>query len=339
MEPLTVHAYFAEKETLLEVFDTWPDEMGAIVLLEDDEGHHISLYHEEEADRILGRLGHRLGIPHEELILVSPEGVGPPAEGHPRVRIKFSDDREIIDLIGLQRDLPERARDYRVNFEYVRDQGLGTGLDADLNPITPEGEEPLVFTPIPRASHRPAQKEIGWGDIGPDAPAPFPLAPQASEEEDLSCFDVPAAPDLVREYRIFDGTAMIRSDMVVLRPSGAGRDQPREVPVLGFRDDLSDILLPADALDPDESGALPALTLPLRSLPEGLVQATPFPRRVRISVTPWGVRVRPVTGLLGLISPQPARVTLQVALALLLLMNVGLAVGLGAGLLSGPSGP
>jgi hypothetical protein len=46
-----------------------------------------------------------------------------------------------------------------------------------------------------------------------------------------------------------------------------------------------------------------------------------------------------VTGLLGLISPQPARVTLQVALALLLLMNVGLAVGLGAGLLSGPSGP
>lgn len=330
-----MHAYFAEKETLLEVFDTWPDQMGAIVLLEDEEGHHISLYHKEEADRVLGRLGHRLGLPREELILVSPEGVGPPAEGHPRVRIKFSDDREIVDLIGLQKDLPERARDYRINFEFVRDQGLGTGLDSDLNPITPEGEAPLVFTPIPREPPRPAPREVAWGEIGEEPPDPFPAAPEA--QEDLSCFDVPSAPDLMREYLILDGTAMIRGDMVVLRPSGAGRFPSREVPVLGFRDDLSDLLLPADALDLDDQGARPALSLPLRSLPEGLLQATPIPRRVRISVTPWGVRVRPVTGLLGLLSSQPARLMGQVALTLLLLLNIGLAVGVGAELLS--SGP
>lgn len=347
-----MHAYFAEKETLLEVFDAWPDQMGVVVLLEEEgDGHNVSLYHAEEQDRVLSRLGHRLGLPRDELILISPEGVGPAADGHPRVRIKFSDDRKILDLLGHQKTLPERARDYKINFEYVRDQGLGTGLDSDLNPITPEGEAPLVFTPIPKEPVRAPRDDLAWGEIGeedlvsdgeePTRTEPtsaFPDPPAA--EEDLGCFDVPAAPELVRGYRVLDGTVRALGRHALIRPRGHGRDVagPKEVTPLGFRDDLSDLLLPPDALDPtptEASDALalplapPVLAIPLDALPEGFLGPTPVPRRVRVSATPWGVRVRPYPGLAGLITARPVGPALFAVAALLLLTALALLAGFG----------
>lgn len=337
-----MHAYFAEKETLLEVFDAWPDQMGAVILLEEEgDGHNISLYHEEEADRMLSRLGQRLGLSRDELILVSPEGVGPAAEGHPRVRIKFSDDRGILDLISHRPDLPERARDYKINFEYVRDQGLGTGLDSDLNPITPEGEAPLIFTPIPKEPPRGSREEVAWGEIEDEAPSPPDpgFRPTPDPSEDLVCVDVPAAPDLLRGYRVLEGVIRVRKDRVLIQPRGHAPSEVREVPVTGFRDDLSDLLLPADALEGADEGRPPVLSVPTLAIPEGLLGPTPVPRRVRISVTPWGVRVRPVRGVLGLLSAWPARGVGLALLALLLALNVGLLLTLSGAPLPAPSGP
>lgn len=314
---MSVHAYFAEKETLLDLFQDWPDHMGVVALLEETEGHHISLYHAEETDRVLGRLCRRLVLPPEELILVSPEGVGPSAPGHPRVRIRFSEDREILELIRRQRDLPERARDYRINFEYVREQGLGTGLDADLNPITPDGEEPLVFSPIPR----PEKTGSAWGrwfgeekeedPPGVGAPAeraePEPrFDPDDMVGEDLACHDVPCDPEQAQGYRIIHGQMRVRGPVVELSLDGRGRPrgQARSLQPIGFRDDLSDFLLPPEAFEPDGNGTGVLMEMPRDLFPAGLIgRGGPAPRHVRVAITPWGVRVRPSPGLAGLVRP------------------------------------
>jgi hypothetical protein len=333
---VSVHAYFAEKETLLDLFQDWPDHMGVVALLEETEGHHISLYHVEETDRVLGRLCRRLALPPEELILVSPEGVGPEAPDHPRVRIRFSEDREVLELIRRQRDLPERARDYRVNFEYVRDQGLGTGLDADLNPITPDGEEPLVFSPIPRPSG-PKSAWGRWADTlegGDQEEEPGRVAsedrfrPADGAGEDLASFDVPVDPDRTRDYRVLAGEIRARGALLELRLRGAGRgrEEVRTAPVMGFRDDLSDFLLPSDAFEPGEDGAGVCLELPRDLFPDGMIgQVGALPRHARIALTPWGARVRPDPGPFGLIRPWLTR---PVLIGLGLLLLAALLVGL-----------
>lgn len=305
---MTVHAYFAEKEALLDLFQDWPDHMGLTVLLEEADGHHISLYHEEERERVLVRLCRRLHLPPEDLVLISPEGVGPEAPGHPRVRIRFSEDREVLDLIRRQRDLPERARDYRINFEYVRDQGLGTGLDANLNPITPDGEEPLVFSPIPRPAGRTAER--GWRvEADPDEAGEAPggqteprFSPEQGEE-DLAVYDVPADPERVRGFRVLSGEVRVRGAVIELRLGrGLRREEVRPSQVLGFRDDLTDFLLPGDVFD--EATGPVCVELPRASFPPTLPgRGGSAPRHVRIAITPWGVRVRPTPGLTGLIRP------------------------------------
>jgi hypothetical protein len=330
---VSLHAYFAERETLQDVFPDWPDRMGAAVLLEESEGHHIALYHLEEAERLLGRLCARTGLSPEEIVIVSPEGQGPSGEGHPRVRIRFSEDREILDLLGHTRDLAERARDYRLNFEYVRDQGLGTGLDADLNPITPDGEERLVFTPLPTRAQR--KSATGWrseaGLEGEDEDAPEDGAvdgamdrfrPVEGGDEDLICYDVPAIPDQVGAYRILTGDMRVRGGVVQLRPAGSRfrSEEVRPGQLLGFRDDLSDVLLPADLFEaPPESAGL-CVELERGAFPEGFLgYGGASPRQVRIAVTPWGARVRPTPGLTGLILPWLGRNTMLGFLAVLLL--------------------
>ncbi len=327
---MSVHAYFAEKESLLDLFQDWPDHMGVVALLEETEGHHISLYHAEETDRVLGRLCRRLGLPPEELVLISPEGVGPSAPDHPRVRIRFSEDREVLELILRQRDLPERARDYRINFEYVREQGLGTGLDADLNPITPDGEEPLVFSPIPRHSGPKSAWGL-WADTlegdnqeeeGPGQTTPEDrFRPADGAGEDLASYDVPADPDRTRDYRVLPGEIRLRGAQLELRLSGAGRrrEEVRTAPVLGFRDDLSDFLLPPDAFESGGDGAGVCLELPRDLFPDGMIgRGGPLPRHARIAFSPWGVRVRPDPGPFGLIRPWLTRPVL-IGLGLLLL--------------------
>lgn len=326
---MSLHAYFAERETLQDLFPDWPDRMGAAVLLEETDGHHIALYHKEEAERLLGRLCARTGLSPEEIVIVSPEGQGPSGEGHPRVRIRFSEDREILDLVGHSRNLAERARDYRLNFEYVRDQGLGTGLDADLNPITPDGEEPLVFTPIPTRAER--QSATGWrseagldaGDeAGSEAEGQERFRPVEGGDEDLLCYDVPATPDQVRSYRILKGDLRVRGGVVQLRPVG-NRFRAEEVrpgQLIGFRDDLSDFLLPSELFEPPEEGAGLCVELERGAFPEGyLGDGGAAPRRVRIAVTPWGARVRPTPGLIGLLLPWAGRNMVAGFLAALLL--------------------
>lgn len=325
---MTVHAYFAEKEALLDLFKDWPDHMGLTVLLEETEGHHISLYHEEERDRVLVRLRHRLGLPPEELVLISPEGVGPEAPEHPRVRIRFSEDREVLDLIRRRRDLPERARDYRINFEYVRDQGLGTGLDADLNPITPDGEEPLVFSPIPKPAERGG--EGGWrAEAGGDEPEPLREQPDGPRfapepgEEDLAVYDLPADPEQVRSYRVLNGSLRRSGAVVQLRPGRrSGAEERRPSHVLGFRDDLTDFLLPEGVFE--GSGSEICVELPLDAFPPALLGGGgAAPRHARIVITPWGVRVRPTPGPIGLIRPWLTRpVLIGAALLAALLAGV-----------------
>lgn len=306
--------------------------MGLTVLLEETEGHHISLYHEEERDRVLVRLCRRLGLPPEELVLISPDGVGPGAPEHPRVRIRFSEDREVLDLIKRRRDLPERARDYRINFEYVRDQGLGTGLDADLNPITPDGEEPLVFSPIPRPAERAS--EGGWRAEAAREQEQEPgeqavsarFIPEAGDE-DLAVYDVPADPERVKAYRVLSGEIRLRGAAVELRLSRGFRlEDVRPSQLLGFRDDLTDFLLPEDVF---EGGEAPiCVELPRDAFPPVLLgRGGAAPRHARIAITPWGVRVRPTPGLTGLVRPWLTRPVL-----------IGLGLTLLAALLAGATG-
>ena len=333
---MSVHAYFAERETLLDIFPDWPAEMGVVVLLEDVEGHHVSLFHQEESDRILGRLCRRLHLSPDDLILISPEGVGPEGSGHPRVRIRFSEDREVLDLLRYQKDLPERAHDYRINFEYIRDQGLGTGLDADLNPIPPDGEEPLVFLPIPPSMDMEDKWEA-WVDPEEEPPAPE-VDPVPSEErfqpfedegEDLAAYDVPASPDQVRNYRVMMGEISLQGESLELRLSDRRRKnvEIRAVQPIGFRDDLSDFLLAADVFDAREDGTDVRLRLPGNFFPPDMMRMVgSLPRAVRIGSTPWGIRVRPISGLTGLLlpwvsRPLPVGLGLCFSLALLMLMS------------------
>jgi hypothetical protein len=324
---LSVYAYFAEKEQLLEVFDDWPGGMGVAALLEDDTGYHLSLYHLEERDRVLDRLCTRMSLTPDEVVIVSPEGVGPDGDGFARVKIRFSEDREIMDLIAKRRTLPERARDYRVNFEYARDQGLEGSCDALTDPDSPEGD--LVFTPIPPKPVDPPEGRAPLRDETPPAPRPDRFTPEFDTEEDLSAFDVPAGPELAGTYRIRSGQMRVLGAVVQIRvlPSGRAGMEIREVEPIGFRDDLSDLLLgPEAGVDPPEATGL-RLDLPRDAFPEDFLgRGGAAPRQVRIASTPWGVRVRPVPGLYGLLRPwaRPALIGLSVGLLLALVAGLAL---------------
>lgn len=324
---MSVHAYFAEKEQLLDVFDDWPVGMGVTALLEDDTGYHLSLYHVEEGERVLDRLCTRMSLTSEDVVIVSPEGVGPEGKGFARVKIRFSEDREILDLIAKRRSLPERARDYRINYEYARDQGLEGSFDAPPDPNNPD--EDLVFTPIPPKRLDPPEQEDG---AVTRAPRPDRFTPDLDLEEDLGAFDVPAGPEIVAAYRIRPGQMRVIGSVVEIRVMPAGRAgvEIREMEPIGFRDDLSDLLLgPEAGTEPPEATGL-CLHLPRDAFPEEFLgRGGAAPRQVRIASTPWGVRVRPVPGPYGLCRPW-LRHALIAAL-------VGLLVALTAGILMSPA--
>jgi hypothetical protein len=319
---LSVYAYFAEKEQLLDVFDDWPVGIGVAALLEDDTGYHLSLYHVGEGERVLDRLCTRMNLTRDEVVIVSPEGVGPLGDGFARVKIRFSEDREIMDLIAKRRGLPERARDYRINFEYARDQGLEGSFDATPDPNNPD--EDLVFTPIPPKRSDPPEPEDG---AVARAPRPDRFTPDLDVEEDLGAFDVPAGPEIVTTYRIRPGQMRVIGSVVEIRVLPAGRSglEIRDVEPIGFRDDLSDLLLgPEAGAEPPEATGL-RLHLPRNAFPEDFLgRGGAAPRQVRIASTPWGVRVRPVPGLYGLFRPWLRPALLGLAVSLLLALAVGI---------------
>jgi len=327
---LSLYAYFAEKEQLLEVFDDWPGGMGVAALLEDDTGYHLSLYHVEERERVLDRLCVRMGLSPEDLVIVSPEGVGPSGDGFARVKIRFSEDREIMDLIAKRRSLPERARDYRINFEYARDQGLEGSFDAPPDPDSQDAD--LVFTPIPpkrtETSGPAAPEPVDPADpASPDRFSPGRFSPERDTEEDLTTFDIPAGPELAGAYRVRTGRMRVLRDLVEIRllPAGRAGVEIREVEPIGFRDDLSDVLLgPEAGTDPPSATGL-RLHLRRDAFPtDFLGRGGAAPRQVRVAMTPWGVRVRPVPGVYGLLRPWLRATLIGLTMSLLFALAAGI---------------
>jgi hypothetical protein len=324
---LSLHAYFAEKDQLLEVLDDWPGGMGVAVLLEEDTGYHMSLYHVDEREKVLDRLCTRMNLTRDEMVIVSPEGVGPSGEGFARVKIRFSEDREIMDLIAKRRSLPERARDYRINFEYARDQGLDGSFDAQGDP-----DEDLTFAPIPpkrKENPEAGQDEAGWFEDGgaPPRGRPERFVPERETEEDLTSFDIPAGAEVSDSYRVRSGQMRVVGDLVEIRvlPAGRAGIEIREVEPIGFRDDLSDVLLGPEAGTAPPEGAGLRLHLPRDAFPaDFLGRGGAAPRRVRIASTPWGVRVRPVPGVYGLFRPWLRPFLIGMTATLLLALAAGL---------------
>jgi len=107
-----------ETDELLNAFDGWPDSILLAVCLLPTGEHHFVVFHADEANVFLKRLGSKLGLSCGQ-IQVFPE-----VDGYLARPVLFSEIQLVLALIADDVEILEEACDYAANYNFAREEGL-----------------------------------------------------------------------------------------------------------------------------------------------------------------------------------------------------------------------
>lgn len=123
------------------IFSSWPAEMSFAVLADPEEGFTIVLFHRDQEAPILQRIARQRGL-EEGAMRVVPE-----VDGYPTIKIGVSRELRIQKMVEAEKDLPERAGDYLLNYNCAKDlspdeEYFGDDFaDPDVDDTVPDGPQ------------------------------------------------------------------------------------------------------------------------------------------------------------------------------------------------------
>ncbi|WP_143096158.1 hypothetical protein [Tranquillimonas alkanivorans] len=266
-------AYFLEEHELRDVLRDWPARMSLALCLDDSGTCELVVFHEDESDRILERVGEVLQRP------LGAFAVAPEVEGYPTRRILFSEERQLLTLVAETDRLSEIASDYAINFNFAREEGLDP---TDLTRLADRREGAEWEAPsISGVSTGGGPAAAGSGGLG-HLPPGYVRADRDTRPE---CDFVPG--------RLSLHGGRVR---VTLEPALADEDRvPTLVHDVAFREDFARFVLPRDALGAAwQAGGPAVLDVPAELFPQALImQFARRPRAANVTVTPQAVFVTP----------------------------------------------
>ncbi|MGR3756479.1 MAG: hypothetical protein ACU0AT_04535 [Tranquillimonas sp.] len=317
-------AYFLERAEIAALLPDWPLGMNLVVCLDAEGECELVVYHADEGDRILDRVG--------EVLNRAPQtfAVSPRIEGWPTRRVLFSEERKLMDLVRGAERLCETATDYEINFNFAREEGLDP---AEVTRARAAGGLGGLGRPRVRQPDEAAEA---------DGSHRVPPAPNASRGGDAlpSGYLWVASGDATPSCEFLSGRILGMGEVIRLAigPSAIEADvAPVAVSRIAFREDFTRFALPRQVLGADWTpGKAVLVDVPADLFPA--VLASRFQRRpysCHITVSDGGVFILPGNAVEAARRPAPAkakpaarpRLVTPVRAAGLVLATIGLAAG------------
>lgn len=268
--------YLLEEEAVLAMLPGWPSEMQVAVCLSADGGCDLAVHHKEEVTRVLDRIRELHGWSSEALC------VAPEVAGYPTRKVLFSEEQQLLSVVGESPHLVELASDYALNYRFAQDEGLdtaaATGADQRQTPVTTAAQDlsDTAGEPSAKGMSRRSQAFITHLSL------PAGYATPASRPE---CAFVEA--HLLRQNG--------RVRLLIEPASATGAEMAVQVDRIGCRDDYARFVLPRHVLNAWSRGQAALVEMPEDVFPEAVVDRfMRVPHRCSVTVTVRGVFITPL---------------------------------------------
>lgn len=251
-------AYFLDEEQLETTLPGWPKAMNLVLCLDAAGGWSFLVYHEQEIPTLMDRISSVLDRP------IGAFAITPEVEGHPTRRVLFSEEQQLLTMLGRTDRLVETAQDYAINYNFALEEGL-------------DPEEVTRRVPVPSGplgSMRDGLRSASLEDRSVQRARPT----ESTDPSDPPKHYVAAGVQEPPELTLLEADLFVEDGEVIVSTGGVPRD-PVRIPGerIAFREDFDRLLLPRELLGAEwtpedavelvlEEDALPpAMVTPLRA--------------------------------------------------------------------------
>lgn len=261
MAILKVFLHIFDHDRLSHLLGDWTPEIALAVAVSEEGAVHLQIHHVSETTTLPAVIVRRFGIQEGDLVVSqdAPEALRL-LVGDVR-KVKFSEEKRLIDLVMARPALAEDAADYAINFSFAREEGIE---------IQPTGEAPAD----------------GFGEF-PEKLFLTDGSLDSGTEGGLLHFR--ADRDAMRWCGVMTGSSAATEEGLRVTCGDADAPAPILLSDVHHREDLSEMIAPRDLLATWRHPEPLGLIIPWSLLPEGLRAFAGRPVTIRFS--PWWIAV------------------------------------------------
>ena len=265
--------YLLEEEAVLAILPGWPTGIQVAICLVAGGACDLAVHHRDEVARVLGRIAELHGLSSDDLC------VAPEVEGYSTRRMLFSEEQQLLSIVGESPHLVELASDYALNYRFAQDEGL----DADT--VTGANGGPALKAEVSRAE-APSPKGMSKRSKAFITHLSLPAGYAAASSDQRPACDFVEA-NLYREG------GKIR--LIIAPEKATGTEAVVKVTRIGCRDDYARFVLPRNVLGNWSEGQSAVLEMAEDLFPEAVVHRfMREPQLCNVTITVRGVFITPL---------------------------------------------
>jgi hypothetical protein len=258
---LKVFLHIFDQDRLSHMLGEWTPDISLAVAVSEEGAVHLQLHHVAETNSLPAIIVRRFGIREGDLVVSqdAPEALRN-LVGDVR-KVKFSEEKRLIDLVMARPALQEDAADYAINFSFAQEEGIDLQTSAEI-------------------------ASDGFGEF----PEKLFLTDGSSDgATDPGFLHFRANEDAMRWCGVMPGSSQAVEQGLLVTCGDRGAKAPRRILLadVSHREDLSELISPRDDLETWRHPDPLEITIPWKLLAEGTRAFAGRP--VTIKFSPWWI--------------------------------------------------